>query len=109
MKVDADPWMASVFGYDVFRVARGDRHVGRAAPPRTRGRARLLRQGGDGPGRSGAGAATLGFGVVDVNVTFERAARSRRGRTHRWVATPCRRIGTACSTSPRTVCLPRSS
>lgn len=75
MKVEADPWMAKVFGHDVFRVAPEGtdttalRHHLRAREGRTAFYcAKVATDRID----QVQALAALGFGVVDVNVTFER-------------------------------------
>src|SRR5262245_66316377 len=75
MKIDPDPWLASVFWHDVFRVvpegtdtASLQHHLrareGRAAFYYAKVATARIDQV--------QALARLGFGVVDVNVTFER-------------------------------------
>jgi dTDP-4-amino-4,6-dideoxy-D-galactose acyltransferase len=75
MKIDADSWMTTVFGYDVFRVAPEgiDTAVVRQHQRAREGRrafyyAKVPTARVD----QVQALASLGFGVVDVNVTFER-------------------------------------
>jgi GNAT superfamily N-acetyltransferase len=75
MKIDADPWMTTVFGYDVYRVAPEGTDT---SAVRQHLRAREGRQAFYYAKLPTArvdqvrALASLGFGVVDVNVTFER-------------------------------------